>query len=324
MPRHYKDTLLPLHTTASSATQLTTTTTPTLSAPQSTINPDDDTSTENGRVIATASAPQSTANPDDALTTENGQAATTPSAPQSTDNPDDASTTENGRATATPSAPQSTDNATTMENGQASTTPSISPPTVNFDDTTTAEIESAAAISVTIVATLAAIIVILVTIIAIIVIVVLLRRKASHAGTACEEIVYDEIPDATRRQELQKVTDIIQTGSNPAYDTPASHLPELNEYYSSMNPDQLNATGEGTSQLAAILTDRNLAYGTPASHLTTSSKEMELTQNYAYAPTNISVDPNECYSSVNPDQLKAAGKSTSQLATTEEHAYDYI
>ena len=111
-------------------------------------------------------------------------------------------------------------------------------PTVNFDDTTKTEIESAA-ISVTIVATLAAIIVILVTIIAIIVIVVLLRRKASRAGTACEEIVYDEIPDATRRQDLQQVTDIIQTGSNPAYDKPASHL-------------------------------------------RTSSKEMELTQKYAY------------------------------------------
>ena len=218
-----------------------------------------------------------------------------------------------------------------MENGHASTTPSISLPTVNFDDTTKTEIESTA-ISVTIVATLAAIIVILVTIIAIIVIVVLLRRKASHAGAACEEIVYDEIPDATRRQDLQQVTDIIQTGSNPAYDKPASHLRtsskemeltqkyvyvptnipvELNECYSSMNPDQLNATGEGTSQLAAILTDGNPAYGTPASHLPTSSKEMELTHNYAYAPTNISVDPNECYSSVNPDQLKAAGKNSS-------------
>ena len=143
-----------------------------------------------------------------------------------------------------------------MENGLAPTTP----------------------ISVTIIATLAAIIVILVTIIAIIVVVILLRRKASRAGTACEEIVHDEIPDATKRQDLQQGTDITQTGSNPAYNKPTSHLP-------------------------------------------TSSKEMEMTQNYAYAPTNIPVKPNKCYS---PNQLKAAGKNSSQLTTTEEHAYEYI
>ena len=64
------------------------------------------------------------------------------------------------------------------------------------------------------------ILVILVTIIAIIVIVVLVRRKCSHAGTANDEI-HDEIPDVTKRQDLQQVTDIVLTDSNPA----TSHLP---------------------------------------------------------------------------------------------------
>ena len=100
---------------------------------------------------------------------------------------------------------------------------------------------------------------------------------------------------------------------------------ELNECYSSINPDQLNATGEGTSQLAATLTDRNPAYGTPASHLPTSSKEMELTQNYPYVPTNIPVELNECYSSMNPDQLNATAShlptSSEEMELTQNYAY---
>ena len=70
------------------------------------------------------------------------------------------------------------------------------------------------------VAIVVTILVILGTIIAIIVIVVLVRRKCSHAGTANDEI-HDEIPDVTKRQDLQQVTDIILTDSNPA----TSHLP---------------------------------------------------------------------------------------------------
>ena len=44
-------------------------------------------------------------------------------------------------------------------------------------------------------------------------------RKSSRAGTANDEI-HDEIPDVTKRQDLQQVTDIVLTDSNPA----TSHL----------------------------------------------------------------------------------------------------
>ena len=112
-----------------------------------------------------------------------------------------------------------------------------------------------------------------------IVMIALIRKKVSLKSAQGE--IYDEIHDTatTRSQQLQFTSD--------------------------------------------ILTDGNPAYGTPASHLPTSSKEMEMTQNYAYVPTNIPVEPNECYSSVNPDQLNAAtGEGTSQLAATGE--YDYV
>ena len=72
-----------------------------------------------------------------------------------------------------------------------------------------------------IVTILAAVLVIFVIIIAIIIVVVVfIRRKSSRAGTANDEI-HDEIPDVTKRQDLQQVTDIVLTDSNPA----ASHLP---------------------------------------------------------------------------------------------------
>ena len=144
-------------------------------------------------------------------------------------------------------------------------------------DTTTLESESRSLPVVTYVSITAVFIAILIVIM-MIVMIALIRKKVSQRSA--QEVIYDEIHDTatTRNQQLQFTSD--------------------------------------------ILTDGNPAYGTPASHLPTSSKEMEMTQNYAYVPTNFPVEPNECYSSVNPDQLNATWEGTSQLAATGE--YDYV
>ena len=158
-------------------------------------------------------------------------------------------------------------------------TSSTSLPTVSTSstslssDSTTVESESRSLPVVTYVSITAVFIAILI----VIVMIALIRKKVSLKSTHGE--IYDEIRDTatTRSKQLQFTSD--------------------------------------------ILTDGNPAYGTPASHLPTSSKEMEMTQN-RFTPTNIPVEPNECYSSVNPDQLNATGDGTSQLAATGE--YDYV
>ena len=54
-------------------------------------------------------------------------------------------------------------------------------------------------------------------------------------------------------------------------------------------------------------------------NLMSLSRELDMTTNYAYNPTYIPVEPNMCYSSVNPDNLNATGGSTSQSAATSEY-----